>query len=209
MTPIKDPNSPVSTGNLPNPSQILDPPITCISSVPNVPAINATGDIAGSFSGNVSISGNLTMTGANSDIILSGADCAEDFDVAAASNAEPGTVMVLDGGGLLQESRNAYDKRVAGVVCGGGKFRPGIILGRGNEQLACRRAPIALAGKVYCKVDAEYAPIVAGDLLTTSATRGHAMKAEDSTQAFGAVVGKALASVPNGTGLIPILVTLQ
>src|SRR5271165_954023 len=33
--------------------------------------------------------------------------------------------------------------------------------------------------KVYCKVDADYASIEVGDLLTTSSTAGHAMKAED------------------------------
>src|SRR5208282_3335391 len=33
--------------------------------------------------------------------------------------------------------------------------------------------------KVCCKVDADYASIEVGDLLTTSSTAGHAMKAED------------------------------
>jgi len=48
-----------------------------------------------------------------------------------------------------------------------------------------------------------------GDLLTTSATPGHAMKATDNARAFGAVLGKALAPLPSGKGLVPILVTLQ
>jgi len=64
-------------------------------------------------------------------------------------------------------------------------------------------------GKVYCKVDAEIAPIESGDLLTTSPIRGYAMKANDPFQAFGAVIGKALRSVKNGKGLIPILVILK
>ena len=64
-------------------------------------------------------------------------------------------------------------------------------------------------GKVYCKVDAEYAAIEVGDLLTTSPTPGHAMKATDPAKAFGTVIGKALRSLDAGTGLIPILVTLQ
>ena len=61
----------------------------------------------------------------------------------------------------------------------------------------------------HCKADARYAPIETGDLLTTSATPGHAMKASDGARMAGAVIGKALRSLDSGTGLIPILVALQ
>ena len=63
--------------------------------------------------------------------------------------------------------------------------------------------------KVFCKVDAEYGPVEVGDLLTTLPTAGHSMKAEDPLRAFGAVIGKALASHSSGRGLIPVLVVLQ
>ncbi len=69
--------------------------------------------------------------------------------------------------------------------------------------------PLALVGKAYCKVDAQYASIEVGDLLTTSPTPGHAMKADDLLKAFGAVIGKALRPLPTGLGLIPILIALQ
>jgi hypothetical protein len=69
--------------------------------------------------------------------------------------------------------------------------------------------PIALMGKVYCKVDAQYGAIEIGDLLTTSATPGHAMKAADPTKAFGAILGKALKGMDAGVGSIPVLVALQ
>jgi hypothetical protein len=69
--------------------------------------------------------------------------------------------------------------------------------------------PVALLGKVYCKVDAGYGSIDVGDLLTTSSTPGHAMKADDPVKAFGTVIGKALTQFTGGTGLIPILITLQ
>jgi len=69
--------------------------------------------------------------------------------------------------------------------------------------------PIALMGKVYCKVDAQFAAIAVGDLLTTSPTAGHAMKADDPAKAFGAVIGKALRPLDAGLGLIPILIALQ
>jgi hypothetical protein len=152
--------------------------------------------------------GTVSVTG---DVILTGADCAEDFDIAACAEFEAGTVMVLDDCGLLQESRCAYDKKVAGVISGAGKFKPGLILGH-EEQAGGdgQRAPVALVGKVYCKVDAQHASIEVGDMLTTSATKGHAMKADDPLAAFGAVIGKALQSMPMGQrGLIPILVALQ
>lgn len=144
---------------------------------------------------------------ATGDIVLDNADCAEEFAVKNAEKIEPGTVMVLDQEGLLHQSTEAYDKKVAGVVSGAGDFKPGLILDKKSEQT--NRMPIALMGKVYCKVDAQYAPIEVGDLLTTSATPGHAMKASDSTKAFGTVIGKALMSLDDGKGLIPIMVALQ
>jgi hypothetical protein len=114
---------------------------------------------------------------------------------------------VIDRDGALKESACAYDRRVAGVVSGAGGFKPGILLD--TQEVEHGRRPVALIGKVYCKVDADGSPVEVGDLLTTSATPGHAMKAGDPTRAFGAVLGKALGSLPQGRGLVPILVTLQ
>jgi hypothetical protein len=159
---------------------------------------------AGRFDGDVRITGKLTV---DVDIILSNADCAEDFDVAAVDTVEPGTVMVVGEDGLLHQSQQAYDKRVAGVVSGAGDYKPGIILDK-QESLPNRK-PIALLGKVYCKVDASHGPVEVGDLLTTSPTSGHAMKASDPFKAFGAVIGKALRPIEAGQGLIPILIALQ
>ena len=115
--------------------------------------------------------------------------------------------MVLGEEGALRESHQAYDKRVAGVISGAGSYRPGIVLDK--QQSQTKRQPIGLLGKVYCKVEAQSSPIEIGDLLTTSSTPGHAMKASDPVRAFGAVVGKALGHLTEGRGLIPILITLQ
>ena len=60
-----------------------------------------------------------------------------------------------------------------------------------------------------CKVDADIAPIKVGDLLTTSPTKGHAQKVENPAEAVGAILGKALASLREGKGTIPILVMIQ
>ncbi len=163
-----------------------------------VSATNDGGGYAGYFQGNVTVTG---------DVILSGADCAEEFDAAQAVEIEPGTVMVLDRAGALQPSQQAYDKRVAGVISGAGDYKPGIVLDK--QQSLENRVPVALVGKVYCKVDAQYAPIEVGDLLTTSPTPGHAMKANDPLKAFGAVIGKALRPLEAGQELLPILIALQ
>jgi hypothetical protein len=149
----------------------------------------------------------IWLSGQSGDIVLRNADCAEEFDVAHVPGAEPGAVMVIGSDDALELGREAYDKRVIGVVSGAGDLKPGIVLGR---QPSCRhRLPIALTGKVFCKVDARYAPIAVGDLLTTSATPGHAMKAVDQQRAFGAVIGKALRAQAADTGLIPVLIALQ
>ena len=148
------------------------------------------------------------MTG---DVVLvnqTGSDCAEDFDVVDDPDAIcPGTVMVIGEGGRLAISAEAYDSRVAGVISGAGGYRPAIVLQR--IDFGGPRATIALGGKVFCKVDATLGPILAGDLLTTSPTPGHAMKVLDRSRALGAIVGKALASIDVGRAIIPIMVSLR
>jgi hypothetical protein len=135
------------------------------------------------------------------------ADCAEEFNVAAAETADAGTVMVLSEDEILCPSNLAYDKRVIGIISGAGNYRPGLILDK--DKAGPNRKAIGILGKVFCKVDADYDPISAGDLLTTSDTLGHAMKATDPNKAFGAVLGKALRAFPKGRGLIPVLIALQ
>lgn len=147
----------------------------------------------------------LRLDAATGDILLANADCAEEFDVEPGS--QPGMVMVLTEEGSLTVSQKPYDTRLAGVVSGAGSYRPGMILDRRDTGKA--RAPIALMGKVYCFADATNLPISVGDLLTTSEYPGHAMSITDRGRALGAVLGKALAPLPSGQALIPVLVTLQ
>lgn len=158
------------------------------------------GRLAGRFEGDVEVTG---------DIRFIKGDIAEEFPVATAdlSTVEPGTVMVLNAEGALQHSERPYDKRVAGVVSGAGEYKAAIILDKQSSQET--RMPIAVVGKTYCKADAQYGSIEVGDLLTTSPTPGHAMKAGDSARAFGAVIGKALRPLEQGQGLVPILIALQ
>ena len=161
-------------------------------------------------SGKLNVAGDSNITGTlyvATDITMSAADCAEDFYVDREACAEPGTVVILDSTCVLQVCRQEYDKRVVGVLSGAGPYRPALILDRTSTTK--ERMPVALFGKVYCKVDANYAPIEVGDLLTTSLTAGHAMKAVTPERAFGAVIGKSMQALNSGQGLIPILVALQ
>ena len=176
----------------------------------------ASGATAGYFQGNVQMTADATVAGTlnvGGDVILEGADCAEEFDMQTNANLDPGTVVVLDENGALEPGWQGYDRKVAGVISGAGEFRPGMILDRransDRRSTSDKRAPVALMGKVYCKVDAQYGPVEVGDLLTTSPTRGHAMKASDAARAFGAVIGKAMQPLRSGQALLPILIALQ
>jgi hypothetical protein len=120
---------------------------------------------------------------------LIGADLAEQFQVTGDRPAEPGSVMILAGIDSIAVSNTPYVHRVAGIVSEAGNYRPGIILDR---QSAESRSPLALSGRVWCLVDADEEAGALGDLLTTSATPGHAMRTTDRARAFGAVIGKAL-----------------
>ncbi len=149
----------------------------------------------------------IRLDGHTGDIRLQGADCAEQFEVAEPETIEPGTVLVIDDDSRLRPCDQPYDRKVAGVVSGANGYSPGLVL---DDSLAPNmRLPVALNGKVYCKVDAGFSAIEVGDLLTTSPVVGHAMKATDQSRAFGAVIGKALRGLDTGCGLIPVLVSLQ
>ncbi len=68
---------------------------------------------------------------------------------------------------------------------------------------------VALSGRVYALADASHGAIKPGDLLTTSATPGHCMKATDHVKAQGAIIGKAMSALDKGKGMVLVLVTLQ
>jgi hypothetical protein len=161
------------------------------------------GGLAGLFNGDVQVNGHLT---ASRGVSGPGADVAEQFGVAGDLAPEPGCVVVLAGGDCVSVSDEPYDRRVAGVVSGAGSYAPGFLLDTRDEA---NRVPLALTGKVWCKVDAGYGSVSVGDLLTTSPTPGHAMRATDPARAFGAVIGKALGSLSFGRALVPVLIALH
>lgn len=139
---------------------------------------------------------------------ITGADLAEKFPTS--EKIEPGQVVAIDAknAGKLCLARGAYNPRVAGVVSGANNFAAGAVLGNlpGHKDAP----PIALSGRVYVWCDASGGAIEPGNLLTTSDTPGHAMKATDHTRAQGAVIGKAMTSLAKGErGLVLTLVSLQ
>ena len=167
------------------------------------PGIFGQGNPAGQFNGDVNVTGTLHV---GVDIRLVNGDCAEGV------RRGTGTYRARDGRGVVRQRRPPPQRRRVRQAgrrrgLGSGGISPGIDSGRSGRSDGT--VPVALMGKVYCRVDAESAPIQTGDMLTTATTPGHAMKATDTTRAFGAVIGKALSSLATGKGLIPILVTLQ
>jgi hypothetical protein len=166
--------------------------------------VGISGTYAGFFQGDVYVTGTLRAAH------ISGyppATFTQDFEVRAAIDTDPGTVMVMNSDGTLSQSTEVYDKRVAGVVSGAGEVTPA--MAPGKQPGKTNQQPIALMGRVHCKVDADLGPIQVGDLLTTSSTPGHAMRATDPARAFGTVIGKAMQSLESGQGLISVLVALR
>ncbi|MHC4691813.1 MAG: hypothetical protein ACYS67_03655 [Planctomycetota bacterium] len=136
-----------------------------------------------------------------------GLDYAEGFDVSESTEIDEGSVLIIDADnpGKLALSKTSYDTKVAGIVAGAEGLGSGVRLGAGQFDY-----DVALAGRVYCKVDATKEGVQPGDLLTTSDMAGHARKATDYTRAQGAILGKAMESLEKGQkGKILVLVTLQ
>jgi len=144
--------------------------------------------------------------------ILGGADLSERFDTGGGGDAalEPGTVVSIDPDheGRLAASAAAYDRRVAGIVSGAGGVNPGMLMGQ-HGSAADGAQPVALSGRVYCRVSAANGPVRPGDLLTTSDVPGVAMRVTDFDRAHGATLGKAMGTLERGEGLVLVLVGLQ
>ena len=67
---------------------------------------------------------------------------------------------------------------------------------------------VALSGRVYVYANAEGGAIKPGDLLTTSSTKGEAMKVNNYMKAQGSVIGKAMTKIDKN-GFVLVLVNLQ
>ncbi len=170
-----------------------------------IEAVGGWTGYAAKFRGNV-----ILVSKIDGETILElgeGLDYAEGFDVSQKHEIDPGTVVIIDpdNPGKLAVSNSAYDSKVAGIVAGANGLGSGVRLGGDKYDM-----DVALAGRVYCNVDATTAAIEPGDLLTTSSLPGYAMKANDHNRTRGAILGKAMQRMEKGQkGKILVLVTLQ
>lgn len=143
----------------------------------------------------------------NGGTATTGADFAESVETALpVARYEPGDVMVIDVKGTrrFDLSSSPNSKLVAGVYATkpGVLARPGDVAG--DSKWTDTEVPMAIVGIVPCKVVDENGAIEAGDLLVTSSTPGHAMKAPENPVA-GTVVGKALGNLAGKKGKVEVL----
>jgi hypothetical protein len=175
-------------------------------------ATNGTGAIAQFYAGselrvNITNDGNVFADGT---ITGGGADVAEAFEVEGSPAAyEPGDVLVIstERDRTVTRSGEAYSTRVVGVYA----TKPGVLLSEeGLQTNWAERVPMGVIGVIPTKVTLEGGAIERGDLLVTSPTPGHAMKADLDEVGFGQVIGKALQPY-DGTGpaLIEVLVNVK
>lgn len=117
----------------------------------------------------------------------------------------PGDVVMIDVDNPMhyRVADEANSAAVAGVIT----TKPGVLMNAGVEDVG--EAPaLALVGRVPVKVTDEAGSIRAGDLLVSSSTPGHAMKAP-AQPAAGTIVGKALQAHVQGAGKVEMLVMLR
>ncbi|MFN8481979.1 MAG: hypothetical protein U0768_02835 [Anaerolineae bacterium] len=117
---------------------------------------------------------------------------------------EPGDVLVVGEDGELTQSTEPYQTSVVGVY----STAPGFVGGQAMGDSAKGKVPLAVVGVAPVKVTDENGAVRPGDLLTTSKTPGHAMKAKPDAP-NGTIVGKALEAHTNGMGRIRMLVVLH
>jgi hypothetical protein len=139
------------------------------------------------------IQGTWTLTGSGSQLQATYSDLAEWYTSDA--EYEPGTVLVFGGSAETTTTTQINDTRSAGIVT----TDPAYTM---NHDLVGTKVCIALVGRVPCKVIGR---VKKGDMLTTSATPGYAIKA--LTPTLGAIIGKALEDKDYGeAGVIEVAV---
>ena len=124
------------------------------------------------------ITGLWSLSGTGTQLQATYSDLAEWYG--ADAEYAPGTVLVFGGDAEVTVTKTINDTRAAGIVT----TDPAYTM---NSKLEGTRACLALAGRVPCLVVGR---VKKGDMLTTSATPGHAVKA--LTPTLGAIIGKAL-----------------
>ncbi|SNT44381.1 hypothetical protein SAMN05421770_1199 [Granulicella rosea] len=169
--------------------------------------------------GNTQMDGSLTFKDAGGNLTVQstawngttlGGDYAESIDVLGDRKTyQPGDVITMDESapGKFTKSQKPYSKLVSGVF----STKPGLTGRRVNYERPDKEAevPMAMMGIVPTKVSTENGAIAVGDLLVSASIPGYAMKGTDRERMMGAIIGKALAPLGSGSGIIEVLVSLQ
>lgn len=170
--------------------------------------------------GDAKVEGNLYVTGSKSGYVV---DIAQNDDTVS---LEAGEVVVISGAGpavlgeipliKVRRAMAGETSAVVGVVDKHYVPTPKTATPDGKTERVFRDSTIppgeylsviTLGAYKAIKVDASYGPIAPGDLLVASPNPGYAMRA-DSPQP-GTIIGKALGELRDGTGVIPVIITLQ
>lgn len=161
--------------------------------------------------GDAKIDGDLVVTGSKSgyvvDIALNdGTDPLESGDVVVITGVGPailGEIPVVK----VRKADEAATTAVVGVV--DQAYQPDA--STDGEMVPITQQEylqmVTLGAYRGIKVDATYGAVSPGDLLVASPNPGYAMRADSPRP--GTVIGKALGELASGTGVIPVLVTLQ
>lgn len=184
----------------------------------------AGGDFAwaGYFDGDVRVDGSLVV----SDSLLANDKAGYLFDIALNDSQEPlerGDVVVVNGVTdavigdipvpLVRKANSEASTAVIGVV-----DKVFVQDEEGRSRMEERPADpgeyvsmVTVGAFRAIKVDATYGAIAPGDLLVSSPTPGHAMKAAAVGEGphTGAIIGKALSALDDGTGAVAVMVSLQ
>jgi hypothetical protein len=142
----------------------------------------------------------------------------ERFKVDPKGQYEVGDLLVIDPNSpYLVLSSEPNDTKVIGVVGPSLDYKDGelmvIVFGwHGAKPAENDSESVRVVARI--KVDASYGPIRRGDLLTSSPTPGHAMKAQPvkigGVEIYrpGTIIGKALEGLSEGRGLIEVFIVL-
>jgi len=164
-----------------------------LTGTPSITVATVTANsLAAGNSGTATVSGAWTLN-AGAKFEATYADLAEYYE--GDQEYEPGTVLVFGGDKEVTTTTQLNDTRSAGVVT----TNPAYTMNHAQTGI---RVCIALAGRVPCKVVGR---VKKGDMLTTAATPGYAVKALNPT--LGSIIGKALEDKDYGeAGVIQVAV---
>ncbi|MBA4372792.1 MAG: hypothetical protein C0402_07990 [Thermodesulfovibrio sp.] len=143
---------------------------------------------------------------ANGGYLTGGADVAEHIPVLKSPTLADVVEIDPEHEGYFRPAQTPNSTLVAGVI----SSNPGLTMNAADPagDLPEQGPRLALTGRVPVKVSSENGPIRPGDLLVSSSTAGHAMRAL-ANPTPGTIVGKALGSLKQGTGTVEMLIMLR